>query len=594
MQGQLPEMTPEPEARSGRAQLRALRSAVRSRYRIREIAGVRSLVCVESPTISVRIAAGACVPAEEARSGPPGRIYLDGAAEGPPFADPVRCVYNLDHHEGCERAFTLSTCEQAMVLVRKGLELRSREWTVFANDADLDAILAIWVLFNHLRLRQDGDPVRSEVMPLLRLEGAIDAHGLEFQDFCALPPGLLDETRRRMDRLRDRERAIKASGSWQRLDLVDYVRERLEQIDSMVYPPRAFDDMVDIEELGRAELAGGAIAVACRARVGIYEVERQLRRLHGPRLELVVLKQRGRVYTLRQLGPTLTASLDSVYAHLNLVDPSASRARSGNRWGGSSEIGGSPRATGTRLTPQQILEACRRAWAPLSRRQRAAGVVRATLSAAPLIGIALVAPAIAALFGFTAPPSGFAVALTAITAPALALRGRHARGVYGLRWPRGTGWISAIPFAVVAGLAGGAWPAESGWMQGQGSLVAALAWLTAPVGAELLFRGLLHGRLVWELGPTRIGRRGREPLSAPVLLSAVLYASTAAALGNLGSPLTAELEMVAPEPLAVCGAGVLGLAAGLARERSESVLAAIAVHASAAAALAGVTLLAVG
>jgi membrane protease YdiL (CAAX protease family) len=244
--------------------------------------------------------------------------------------------------------------------------------------------------------------------------------------------------------------------------------------------------------------------------------------------------------------------------------------------------------------PQQILEACRRACAPHSRRQRAAGVVRATLSAAPLIGLALLAGAIAAAFGFTAPPSGFAVALTAITAPALALRGRHARGVYGLRWPRGTGWISAIPFAVVAGLAGGAWPAERAWMQEQGGGVAALAWLTAPVGAELLFRGLLHGRLVWEFGPTRIRRRGREPLSPPVLLSALLYAGTAAALGNLGSPLAAELPMLAPEPLAVCGAGVLGLAAGLARERSESVLAAIAVHASAAAALAAVTLLAVG
>ena len=134
MQGQLPEVTRELEARGGRARLRALRPARRSRYRIREIAGVRSLECVESPTISVRIAAGACVPAEEARSGPPGRIYLDGAAEGPPFADPARCVYNLDHHEGCERAFTLSACEQSMVLVCKGLELRSRDWTVFAND----------------------------------------------------------------------------------------------------------------------------------------------------------------------------------------------------------------------------------------------------------------------------------------------------------------------------------------------------------------------------------------------------------------------------------------------------------------------------
>jgi hypothetical protein len=195
---------------------------------------VRQLGCAEAPTVAVRIAHGVTVTESEARNAPAGSIFLDGAAQSAPFADPVRRIYNLDHHEGCVRAFTLSACEQAMALVRRGLELRSREWTVHANDADLDAVLAIWVLLNHLRLNDPSDPVRSEIMPLLRLEGVIDAQGLELQDLCALPPALLEETQRRMDRLRDQERNLKTTNRWQRTDLLEYVCERLAQIDSLV------------------------------------------------------------------------------------------------------------------------------------------------------------------------------------------------------------------------------------------------------------------------------------------------------------------------------------------------------------------------
>jgi hypothetical protein len=300
---------------------------------------VRQLGCAEAPTVAVRIAHGVTVTESEARNAPAGSIFLDGAAQSAPFADPVRRIYNLDHHEGCVRAFTLSACEQAMALVRRGLELRSREWTVHANDADLDAVLAIWVLLNHLRLNDPSDPVRSEIMPLLRLEGVIDAQGLELQDLCALPPALLEETQRRMDRLRDQERNLKTTNRWQRTDLLEYVCERLAQIDSLVYPPSAFDDLVDIEELGRTEIANGSVALACRARVGIYEVERQLRRLHGPRLGVIALKQQEGAFTLRQVDPALPTDLHALYAHLNLVDANAGSPRSGNRWGGSAAAG---------------------------------------------------------------------------------------------------------------------------------------------------------------------------------------------------------------------------------------------------------------
>jgi hypothetical protein len=545
-------------------------------------------MCVEAPTIQVRVELGVTTTAPEARSAPAGTIFLDGAAECEPFADPVRRIYNLDHHEGCVRAFTLSACEQAMVLVRKGLELRSREWTVRANDADLDAVLAIWVLLNHLRLSDASDPVRTEIMPLLRLEGAIAAQGLDLQDLSALPPTLLDETQRRMDRLRDHERSLKARNRWHKIDMLEYVSERLAQIDNLVYPPSTFDEIVDIEELGRTEIGEGSVALACRARVGIYEVERQLRRLHGPRLGLIVLKQRSGVYTLRQVNPSLCAGLDAVYAHLNLVDAGAGSPRSGNRWGGSEEIGGSPRRTGSKLSVAQVLDGCRHAFAPPSVGRRVAGVLRAVSTTIAVLTAAVLGAAGAGdLFGM-APHAGFGCALGLVAVLAFLVGAVRSRCVFGLRLPRGTGWIPAVPFAVVGALVGGTGLVDRaiGDASPLLGLQAALPWLGAIVGSELLFRGLVHGQLVWAFGSSPAPGRGREAWMRPAVVAAFLSTAAGLALAGLGNPIIPLPDNLAQLPLVLAGALTVGLSAGLARERSESVLGAIVVVVVAAAVVA--------
>ncbi len=158
-----------------------------NRYAIRSKGEERALVCIESPTISVRVERGMTVSSGAAVKAPAGTIYLDGAAQGGPFLNNEKDLLNLDHHEGCLRAFTVATCEQAMIVVRKGLDIQKRDWTIWANEPDLDTVLAIWILLNHMRLN-DADPeIRRRLMPLVRLEGAIDAHGLEMQELCGIP-----------------------------------------------------------------------------------------------------------------------------------------------------------------------------------------------------------------------------------------------------------------------------------------------------------------------------------------------------------------------------------------------------------------------
>jgi len=355
-------------------------SLVPDRYVLRwDDDGQGYLACREAPTVRVVVEEGA-VAASAAKSAPAGTIFLDGAAQGPPFLDRERDVHNLDHHEGCVRSFTLAACEQALVLVLKGFDLRDREWTVRANEPDLDTVLALWVLLNHMRLSSSPD-LRRRVIPLIRLEGVIDAHGLELQELAGLPDDLHRETLATLDSLHDLELALTREGTRggprQTDDRMERTVALLRAVDALVYSPEDFDrERAEVEELAREELPGGDLVVACRSAESIYRVERTLRWLYGDRLGVVVLQKDPETVTVRQVDAFLPATLDAVYAELNLIDPAAGPRGSAERWGGSAEIGGSPRGKGTRLEAREIVRAAARAFRPPTLSERATAVGR--------------------------------------------------------------------------------------------------------------------------------------------------------------------------------------------------------------------------
>ena len=556
--------------------------ALPDRYRVTSDDRGAVLTCVEAPTVTVRLQHGVTVTAAAARSAAPGSIFLDGAAQGEPFLDPKREVYNLDHHEGCVRSFTLATCEQAMVLIRKGLDLRKRDWTVYANDADLDTVLAIWVLLNHIRLNDRDAETRARIMPLVRLQGVIDAQGLELQELSALPPTLLAETQARLDALREPELALKQRGHWGEGDLLAYTAGRLRTIDRLVYPPRHFDDVEDVEPLARVDIANGSIAVICRSKAGIYEVERQLRRLHGKRLGMIVLRTGASTYTLRQVDPYLPASLEEVYTQLNLVDPAAGGHGSANRWGGSAEIGGSPRSTGTRLTPEQIARACRRAFEKPAPAHRLRRVVGGALASSGVLLAALASVFMPGLIGdgrslrgLAFSPSQFSMVLATLGGGWLLIKGLRAPGLYGLRRPARLGWCVLLPFAVVGALAGGVWIPSRTTVIGP-EWLEPLGFLALPVAAEVIFRGVVQGKLATSFAIQEC--RGPWLLSWPTLFSAVLYALWGTVLHHPSIALTRVTFERSASALPLLGSVLFGAAAGMARERSESIAVAIVLH----------------
>jgi hypothetical protein len=101
---------------------------------------------------------------------PPNSIALDGAVQGPEL-DPANRRYSFDHHAGCIRMVTLSTCQQVMLAMKMGLVIDT-ETQIYINDIDGDTVAAVWLLTaDYIAV---GGKAAEEVINRI---GFTDAHG---------------------------------------------------------------------------------------------------------------------------------------------------------------------------------------------------------------------------------------------------------------------------------------------------------------------------------------------------------------------------------------------------------------------------------
>ncbi|MEX1311327.1 MAG: CPBP family glutamic-type intramembrane protease [Candidatus Sulfomarinibacteraceae bacterium] len=506
-----------------------------------------------------------------------GTIFLDGAAAAEPFLDAAKRIYNLDHHEGCVRSFTLATCEQVMVMILKGLDLPGEQWTVRANEPDLDTVLAIWLLLNHRHLTSNED-LRRRLMPLVRLEGVIDALGLDLAELTGYPDDLQRSTMALIERLREEEIELKRAGAWETIDVLEFTASTLRRIDELFLTPEDLESSREIEELSRTWIAPQRVAIGCRSSAGIYEVESKLRDIHGDRLGLIVLQKGDNVYTLRQSDPFLGTTLEDLYHRLNLLDP---HARGDQRWGGSEDIGGSPRATGTGLTLGEIMVTCSWVYEPPGSGRRVRSILAAVLTSAMVLALAGLAGG-RWVPGGTLPPrtselmvSG--TVLLGLTLLCLWFARQRGWSHPGLGLPRSWSFLLLLPATVAAGLAGGAWtPLQIAFA---GTPIIGDHWrllaatVVGVVGFELLFRGLCQGITITTF-PAMLWT-GRRFLSVPNLVTALL--STAAIMLMMLPPFWFG-DGSGSIFLWAVAAFAMSLACGIARERSGSVWASTILH----------------
>jgi membrane protease YdiL (CAAX protease family) len=558
------------------------------RYEIKYLNGDRVLTCVEAPNIAVHVAAGLTVSSSAARKSSPGTIYLDGVAQSEPFMDLEKQIYNFDHHEGCLRAFTLSTCEQVLVMILKGLDLRGRNWTVLANEPDLDTVLAVWLILNHLRIHQNDSGGLRALYALVRLEGVIDSHGLEMTELSGFPGELVKKTKKMIDYLRAEEINLKKQARWEQNDHLEYTASILQKIDRIVYRSGDFVDFKELKELARVEIGDGRVAVVVDSDLGIYELEPYLNRVYGESLGLVVLKKGNGSYTLRRLDPFMPGDLNIVYQKLNYIDPAVGCRTKRNRWGGSGDIGGSPRGMVTRLAPEEIAHACRDAF----QKPKPANHAVRFFYAAALAGAISGAAAVVNIFVFSKTGLGakfvpdlvsktdftFFIALLIMTTLGLIIFSRTRVSRFGIQIPTGKDWWLLLPAVMIAAMADGTYFPASAFSVLNRHVALLYIFIAIPLASELLFRGLLHGILAHD---TRIQScSSRWFFSWPSIASALLYAAFIVGIVFMPDMLHGDfqVQVILERTFAAFG---FGLAAGFVRERSHSVFPAILFHSAA-------------
>jgi len=567
-----------------------LRPGLPQRYRTRPGEGSADgfLVCDEAPRVQARIRRDYSFSQSAARELGERVILLDGAGSFGPLLDNKRRLYNLDHHQGCERTFTLATCEQALLMVSSGLDLAEGDWTIYANEPDLDTLLALWILLNHARVRTLSPQARDVLLPMIRLEGAIDANGNELADVCGLPERVRADARARLDGLLARERQVKGGGTWQTLDLQIYCLEMLAEIDKLVYRPEDFHGYSSVGEVyGHTEIGERSVAVVCHDGAGIYQVEKLLKERWGEQLALIALEKEPGHYTLRRVSTLADLDLNDGYRRLNQLDRNVDGRPPGKRWGGSDSIGGSPRPTGSALAPAELLDVLAQAFRQPTGRQRFWAVVRVAMLVAGLGlfgGFAgLGASALAEAGGPLALPVGSAFSPVALGLVAGALfvaslslllawlfSGRRL-WLYGWRRPVRADWLPLALVASVAALPLRAWFPTPASLEPAAVATALAVIVCSALAVETCFRGLTHGLIQLDADVQTPG--GSWHLSRATWVSAGLYTLAAAAfsLPEPGLGMAPHLDAMGEVAVLTASTGLAGLALGAVRERSLSV-----------------------
>lgn len=329
------------------------------RYRLTERDDKRLIVCNSAQNIGLLYLRGKTIAGRGRKRFGPRTIFLDGSYAGPPFHDNTLRQYNFDHHSGCLRQATRSSCEQAAIAVAMGLPLDEDDWTIVVNDFDADSILAAWVLMNSAELMRSSSALLGKAMPLLVAEGCIDGLGASFGFLSGLNPEDFDARTEELALIQaELVRKVKSATGAETFAAVIGI---LEELDALLIPPEDREILLDYEELARTSVGNGKLAIMCRSGMGILETEAFLSERYPNKIAVLIVAVGEHKWSVKLLDPFQSISLSKLYRRLNKIDPLFHRkGGEENAWGGSGNIGGSPRLTGTGLEWPEIMEAVRR------------------------------------------------------------------------------------------------------------------------------------------------------------------------------------------------------------------------------------------
>lgn len=288
-------------------------------------------------------------------------IALDGYCAGAPRSTEDGLRLNINHHEDVDRIATRSSCAQAFHLVKMGLfdtfaKAGRREATVYANDCDQDIVWATYVL------RHPEQVDRPRLKHMVQLEDTLD-----------MSAGLYPIKKRwhllkRLLWVCEPYTDARADGSLHRLDgqgmaaLVDVMHNRIRATlfggGREVEPDTRFDVIAEFPQWSFIREVGP------HARIGV--AQKGIKAFvslvaSGPKRNRYVIVRRSRFISWFPLAEMLR--------RLNEAEGVPEGSCDG--WGGGDNVIGSPRESGSKLKPQEVLAIVKEACAKGSERASA-------------------------------------------------------------------------------------------------------------------------------------------------------------------------------------------------------------------------------
>lgn len=277
---------------------------------------------------------------------PPYSIALDGYVYGEPFlyVDERGPWRNFNHHEMVDRSCTAATCEQARRAVLLGIyelfcEGGERRATLWVNDCDQDVCLATWILMNPQRA---NEPLLAAIT---HLEDLLDMSAGSFplphsRDLLAESSWVFEPYSSQ------RARVVQMSAEEMRRVIVE-VHERIERY----LAGRA--DKLRVQ--GSYVRIGGGPGWALVEVTGAPAREQMVAEGISAAVELIAQAGGRYVYTIwRRSEYIVHFPVRAILRALNEAEGFAPDDPSG--WGGSDNVGGSPRARGSALGPERVAQ----------------------------------------------------------------------------------------------------------------------------------------------------------------------------------------------------------------------------------------------
>ena len=280
-------------------------------------------------------------------------IALDGFVKGPPKFLIQGPYANFNHHEGVARIATRSTCAQVFFYICFGLldtfQKGGQPYAhVYINDVDQDACLSCWLLKNSDKLM--GLRFDNPLLQLILFEDILDASA------GAYPVHPENPLIRKLAWIYEPYTEARTDGSiyhMSKSEMEKIVWSVCDRIDSAVDGRGG-----EIELDTRFETIGGGPGWRLIVEEGPYARTKLFAKRKKAYVALIESSDDSYSYTIGKMSPFVRFPIDRIYEALNKAEGLSSGA---NCWGGSSIIGGSPRKTGSRLSPdevEKVINAC--------------------------------------------------------------------------------------------------------------------------------------------------------------------------------------------------------------------------------------------